>query len=182
MRSTAPPVVGLCIRSFFFQLCIQTSILCVRAGIWRLNNSCTVSQRASRYRHHEPHFADVRRVLLLLCAYVAVQIVEAISLLHARGIVYRSIAPEAVLLDETGHIRLTDFSAAKVCKQSLTSVLLLTAAVSAITSSAIAATAVVPVITRRLFDSCYCRYSAPHYLSCVIAACTKLKDFFIPKQ
>jgi serine/threonine protein kinase len=81
---------------------------------------------------------------IMLFVHVMKQIVEAISLLHARGIVYRSIAPEAVLLDETGHIRLTDFSAAKVCTQSSIPVLMiLTAAVTAATSSATTATAVV---------------------------------------
>lgn len=41
------------------------------------------------------------------------ELVEALSYLHANGIVYRDLKPENILLDMEGHIRITDFGLSK---------------------------------------------------------------------
>jgi len=49
------------------------------------------------------------------CLYTA-EICSALTYLHTRGIVYRDLKLENLLLDETGHIKVTDFG---LCKQGL---------------------------------------------------------------
>lgn len=45
--------------------------------------------------------------------FFAAELVAALSALHELGIVYRDLKPENVLLDETGHVRITDFGLSK---------------------------------------------------------------------
>uniref|UniRef100_A0AAV1TUB5 AGC protein kinase n=1 Tax=Peronospora matthiolae TaxID=2874970 RepID=A0AAV1TUB5_9STRA len=45
--------------------------------------------------------------------FYAAEVLATLSELHARGIVYRDLKPENVLLDAQGHVKLTDFGFAK---------------------------------------------------------------------
>ena len=42
------------------------------------------------------------------------EILEAISYLHENNILYRDLKPENIVIDEQGHIKLTDFGLSKV--------------------------------------------------------------------
>ena len=47
--------------------------------------------------------------------YIA-EILLALEVLHKNGIIYRDLKPEYILLDNTGHVKLTDFGLSKLCK------------------------------------------------------------------
>ncbi|KAK3084952.1 hypothetical protein FSP39_021972 [Pinctada imbricata] len=49
------------------------------------------------------------------CFYLA-EITMAIEHLHSQGIIYRDLKPENILLDNSGHVKLTDFG---LCKESI---------------------------------------------------------------
>ncbi|KAG5189650.1 hypothetical protein JKP88DRAFT_347634 [Tribonema minus] len=54
-------------------------------------------------------------------AFAFAQIVEAVAHMHARGIAHRALAPEAVVVDAEGHVKLTNFGSAKAHVHSATS-------------------------------------------------------------
>lgn len=49
------------------------------------------------------------------------QIVEASSLIHAKGIIHRDLCPQNILLDEFKSIKISDFGLAKFCEENKTS-------------------------------------------------------------
>lgn len=51
-----------------------------------------------------------------LVRFYAMELVLAISHIHAKKAVYRDLKPENILLDKDGHIKLTDFGLAKIIK------------------------------------------------------------------
>lgn len=48
--------------------------------------------------------------------FFAAEIAVGLGLLHAQGIIYRDLKPENVLIDEQGHVVLTDFGLSKILK------------------------------------------------------------------
>lgn len=49
-----------------------------------------------------------------ICFYAA-QVACMFEYLHNKGIIYRDLKPENLLIDEVGYLRLTDFGFAKLC-------------------------------------------------------------------
>ena len=66
---------------------------------------------------------EIFRLLRSECRFIndvalfyIVEIVSAISHIHSFGIVYRDLKPENLLIDRSGHIKITDFGFAKLVK------------------------------------------------------------------
>lgn len=59
------------------------------------------------------HLKNTGRFPEARAKYYAAEITLALECLHANGIIYRDLKPENVLLDDLGHIRLTDFGLSK---------------------------------------------------------------------
>jgi len=60
------------------------------------------------------HLRRLRRFTEPKAKFFAAEIALGLEYLHQRGIVHRDLKPENVLLDEEGHVRLTDFGLSKV--------------------------------------------------------------------
>lgn len=57
------------------------------------------------------HFSESRT------KFYVIEIILGLDYLHSKNIVYRDLKPENLLLDEEGHIALTDFGLAKFVKR-----------------------------------------------------------------
>uniref|UniRef100_A0A7S3GC72 non-specific serine/threonine protein kinase n=1 Tax=Palpitomonas bilix TaxID=652834 RepID=A0A7S3GC72_9EUKA len=65
------------------------------------------------------HLRNAGRFPEHLAKFYIAEVVLGLDYLHSRNIIYRDLKPENILLDSDGHIRITDFGLAKVCRDSL---------------------------------------------------------------
>ncbi|MES1914847.1 MAG: hypothetical protein MHM6MM_006875, partial [Cercozoa sp. M6MM] len=56
-----------------------------------------------------------KRLPLDMARHIAAELVLAVQYMHSKKIIHRDLKPENVLLDEEGHVLLTDFGTAKDC-------------------------------------------------------------------
>lgn len=55
-----------------------------------------------------------QRLAVRTAAFYAAEVLLALEDLHSHGIIYRDLKPENMLMDERGHIRLSDFNLSKI--------------------------------------------------------------------
>lgn len=60
-----------------------------------------------------PNFRDKRFFCNETSKFYAACTLEAFQYLHSRGVIYRDLKPENMLLDRHGYMKLTDFGLAK---------------------------------------------------------------------
>jgi serine/threonine protein kinase len=59
------------------------------------------------------HLQRMRRFPEAQARFYAAEIVLALEYLHSRGIIYRDLKPENILVEDSGHVRITDFGLSK---------------------------------------------------------------------
>ena len=59
------------------------------------------------------HLKEAKRFPENLARFYAAEVILAIDFLHSKDIIYRDIKPENILVDENGHLKLTDFGLSK---------------------------------------------------------------------
>ena len=67
-------------------------------------------------------FSHIRRLGALnedSARFVAAEILTALEYIHSKDVIHRDLKPENVLIGADGHIRLTDFGAAKAAQASM---------------------------------------------------------------
>ena len=65
------------------------------------------------------HLRTAGRFSVEITRFYIAEIVLVLEYLHSKNIVYRDLKPENLLLDNFGHIKLTDFGFAKVLEDKL---------------------------------------------------------------
>lgn len=63
------------------------------------------------------HLRAVKRFDENRARFYTAEISLALQHLHSKNIIYRDLKPENVLMDENGHVCLTDFGMAKILKK-----------------------------------------------------------------